>query len=243
MKTNVLNTLIVLFLIINPALSQKRVIKERPILEYKTVFESDPLLGDSTSFWKYNSKYKEWNRQKGSQYHPEDEGQNFTFLKSLLITQGNKNYYVIVFDNVRVHKLSLYGMYKLNSSSEFAETNTCHFVILTQDDVEKIRRQFELRNGHSLKVVSNLCGVTILKDSYRDIHTNFDYVLNKRGSKNSMGFWIKFESIDGQDIVRFRLPEDFIRSRGYFKKNYYEISIDEFSKLIPPHNKFLINDK
>lgn len=237
MRINILSTLISLYLITTPVFSQKRIIRESPLLEYKTVFESKPLIGDSILFWRYDSKYKEWNSQKGSQYNPEDDGQNFTFLKSLMVTQDDNKYYIIIFDNVKVHKLSLYGMYALNSNSEYAETNTCYFVTLTQKDIENIKDQFELKNGRALKIVTDLCGTTVFKDSYSDIHKNFNYLFSKRAYKKKMGFWIEFQNIEGKDIVRFRLPEDFTRGKGFFKKNYYEISIDEIYKLIPFYNK------
>lgn len=221
--------------------AQKRENKESDIPDYRTIFESQPLKGDSVSFWSYNNQLKKWGRRIATEYTPHDENQNFTSLKSLVVIGGNEKYYVIVYNNINVHHLSLSAMCTLGSTSQYLTTDSYYYIILGEKEINLINKNIETKIGSPLKITSKLSSQTVMQKSYWDISKQVKNLIHEKGYKSTKSFWIEFELIDNKGVVRFRLPENSSCGKNYFEKNYFEISLAEFLKLIPKDYNIPIN--
>lgn len=190
------------------------------------------LEGDD--FVKLCEKYKQITEAKSR------TKQNFSEIGVMKIKYDSINYIGICFKRIE-------GRYRYPAIHEDWYTETTHnIVVYTMDEIEKLK---SLDSIVTLKSFLNVQGynevygsVPSYKDCYKNLNFCFkeDYIGKKKDYEYTE-MKIKVTMSNNKKVVRFLLPqslkpEDNILAKYNktidFEKHYFEISIEEFNKLL-----------
>ena len=153
--------------------------------------------------------------------------QSFDWLQSAFIYYQGKKYYVVFFQ-------SQSGEFKYPETMQDWEMyNTLSFWILDEIQYASLKKAVESKSGGTMKI-SNGIVLTVNKGDYdKDIFLSQlgKCLRDKSRYRSGSCLFLNSQILKGQNIVRFRLPED-CAGLEYFGKRYFEVKSSEFKKLL-----------
>ncbi|WCC43983.1 hypothetical protein PJW08_09210 [Tenacibaculum finnmarkense] len=234
MKKTVLLAIILISGFIN-ANAQSRT--NEKILEFKT--KSTKL--SSAIGWKKNEKTGKWienknviDDQKVASYWISRISQNFKWLQFSTINQDGKDYYVFLYER-------LAGTYKYPSiRKNWEKEKRTYFFVITTEQYNEIKTKIDLKSGNNIKIISKMSGnisdrFKILGGEHLYNEDNLLAKITKAIKKPSYSencFILNSQTTDGNDIVRFRLPESCYSIEKYMKTEYFEVKTVEFQTIL-----------
>ena len=193
------------------------------MLEFKT--KSVKLT--SATGWEKNKTTGKWienknviDDKKSTSYQFSDQG--FKWLQFSTITKNGKDYYVFLWETIN------------------HQNKRTHFFVLTTEQYDEIKTQIDLKTGKNIIVKSEMTGN--ITDKYKS--RGGEHLYNEENLlariTNTMEeplysedcFMLNTQTIDGVDILRFRLPEDCYSSEEDIKTKYFEVKISEFKAIL-----------
>lgn len=176
-----------------------------------------------------------------SHYH-----QNFEWIQIVKIAKDNEKYYVIVYRQV-------YGYYKdegYSYVSGWTPSRQTRYAIQTTSDYQLLKEKINYKEGKDFSIKVAKDG-KLYKSLIESLNSSFS-IIRETGStvktiNISPSFLFNAQTLDDKDIVRFRLMYGYFgkhRKQGYddydtnedLDNSYFEVSRDEFSKLLIDQN-------
>lgn len=167
--------------------------------------------------------------------------QNFKWLQFATILIGGQKYYILLYEQ-------LGGEYKYpHIQEDWVEDLRTHYFILTPNEYENIKKQIDLKSGENIKITSKMSGYlsnrsNILGGEYsyneENLLAKINNAIEKQGYSKTC-FVLNAQVVDGQEVVRFRLPEEdlsldkdcsFVERN--FKTEYFEVNASDFKKIL-----------
>jgi len=190
--------------------------------------------------WEQNKETGKWIENKNviadrkcPSYWVSQASQSFSWMQFATITNGQTEYYVFLYER-------LGGEYKYPNIREDWETDLrTYFFILTPTEYENIKTQIDLKSGENIKVTSNKS--SHISDRYKSLgeehlYNNENLLAKITNTIEDTGisetsFILNSQVIDGQEVVRFRLPEIVFSSEDYIKTKYFEVKSTDFKTI------------
>lgn len=168
--------------------------------------------------------------------------QNFEWIQIAKIARDNEAYYVIIYR--KVHGYYEYEGYDYLSG--WTPTKITRFAIITSSDYKFIKSKIQYKEGIDYPIKAAI-DRRVFKSLTESINSSIS-TIEGIGSKitthiSSPSFLFNSQSIDDKDTVRFRLEYNYftkhkpqgiadIDTNENLNQSYFEVSMDEFSKLL-----------
>lgn len=197
-------------------------------------------LKDATG-WEQNKETGKWIENNNviddracPSYWVSHVAQNFKWIQFATISNNGQKYFVLLYEQIS-------GEYKYPNIEEDWEANirTC-YLIFTQTQYNELKNQINLKSSKNIKIVSKMSGY--LSDRYKILGGEYLYNEENLLAKitNSIEkprysetcFVFNSQILDGQEIVRFRLPESCDNAEDYIKTKYFEIKATNFKAIL-----------
>ena len=204
-------------------------------------FASESQKLTKATGWEQNEKTGKWVENKNviddrecPSYWVSHVSQNFKWIQFRTINQNDKKYYVFLYER-------LGGEYKYKSIQEDWEADKrTYFFILTTEEYENMKSKVALKSGENIKLTSKMNGH--ISDRYKILggeHLyNEENLLAKitktieKPSYSESCLVINSQTTDGNNVLRFRLPESCYFAEKYMKTAYFEVKIEEFRTIL-----------
>lgn len=191
--------------------------------------------------WKLNEKTGKWFENKNviddrvcPSYWISHVEQNLQWFQFRTISHNNKKYFVFLYE-----KLS--GKYKYESIQEDWEADKrTYFFILTSEEYKNLVDKIDLKSGENIKLASKING--FISDRFKILGGEHLYdeenLLAKitqsieKPSYSESCLILNSQTTDGNDILRFRLPESCLLAEKYMKTAYFEVKLEEFKTIL-----------
>lgn len=234
MKNVVLTVTLILSIVLNTN-AQSREDKET----VKFVSEFQKLT--KANGWCQNTKTGKWIENKNviddrecPPYWVSHIHQNFKWIQFRTIIQNDTEYYVFLYE-------SLGGEYKYPNIHEGWEADKrTYFFILSIEEYEHMKSKIDLRSGENILLKSKMTGY--ISDRYKILggeHLyNEENLLAKitriieKPNYSETCLIMNSQTIDGNDIIRFRLPESCFKQEKYMATAYFEIGLEEMKSIL-----------
>lgn len=208
----------------------------KPIPEFKYTAYSDTI--PSAPFWQYSSKDGVWNKGEGTLYHPYRENQNFTNLCIAKAIGSNEEVkYVFFYNLIDVGQVEyaseahLHRIMQTGTTSTYRSSNSRRYFTLSMD--EFVRLKTIIFENDSVSVPHKINSIQWAFYGASFPHDRYGSASNEAhgigGSESSM--WVWSTTNNDEKVVRFRLAQTDKCSKSKFKRNYFEVSYNEFLKL------------
>lgn len=211
--------------------------ENKPTLSF---LSESPKLTKATG-WQQNEETGKWVDNKNSiddkevkSYWVSHIPQNFTWINFRTLIKGDVKYYVFVFEK---HS----GSYKYPNIREGWEADKrTYFLAFQESDFNELKSQIESQNGENFIVKSKIFdyitnAYVILKGEHLYNEENLLAKISKTIDKPSYleyGLVVNSQVTDGENIVRFRLPESIATGEDRIKEAYFEVSLLEFKSIL-----------
>jgi len=191
--------------------------------------------------WEQNKETGKWIENKNviddrkcPSYWVSHVSQNFKWMQFATITNGGQKYYVFLYER-------LGGEYKYpNIREDWEADKRTYFFILTPTEYDNIKTQIDLKSGKNIKVTCKMSGH--LSDRYKILGGEHLYneenllakitnAIEKPGYSETC-FILNSQVVDGQEVVRFRLPESCYSAEDYMKTKYFEVKATVFKTIL-----------
>lgn len=191
--------------------------------------------------WEQNKETGKWidnknviDDRKCPSYWISHVSQNFKWIQFATISNGEQKYYLFLYER-------LGGEYKYpNIREDWEADKRAYFFILTQVEYESIKKQIDLKSGENIRVTSKMSGY--LSDRYKILGGEHLYneenllakitnAIQKPGYFETC-FVLNSQVVDGQEVVRFRLPESCSFEEDYMKTKYFEVKATDFKNIL-----------
>ncbi|PIB30217.1 hypothetical protein BFP78_14290 [Gaetbulibacter sp. 5U11] len=208
----------------------------------KTVeFSSESQKLTKATGWEQNEKTGKWVENKNviddrecPSYWVSHVSQNFKWIQFRAIKQKDEKYFVFLYE-------SLGGEYKYpNIREDWEADKRTYFFILTSEEYENIKSKIDLKSEENIKISSKMNGY--ISDRYKILggeHLyNEENLLAKitktieKPSYSESCLVINSQTTDGNDILRFRLPESCYIAEKNIKTAYFEVKLEEFKTIL-----------
>lgn len=191
--------------------------------------------------WEQNKTTGEWVSNKNvidykecKPYWASHVSQNFKWLQFSIVEREGNKYYIFLYE-----KLS--GKYKYPNIQQDWETETqTHFFVITESGFNQFKEKLKLNNGETIQLKSKMNG--FITDRYKILggeHLyNEENLLNKirntidKPNYSELCFTLNSQTIDGSNVIRFRLPESCYSSGENIKTKYFEVLNEDFQKIL-----------
>ena len=158
--------------------------------------------------------------------------QNFNWLQFSIVERNGNKYYVFLYE-----KLS--GGYKYPNIRQGWETEMqTHFFIIIESEFNKLKEK--LNNGETIHLKSKMNG--FITNKFKILggeHLyNEENLLNKirntidKPNYSELCFTLNSQTIDGSNVIRFRLPESCYSSGEDIKEKYFEVLNGDFQNIL-----------
>ena len=160
--------------------------------------------------------------------------QNFKWLQFAIINKDGTDYYAFLYER-------LGGEYKYPNIMEDWETDLrTHFLIMTSEQYFDLKKQIELKSGTNIKISSKIIGTMtdrfkILKGEHLYNEENLLAKITKAFESPSYGescLMFNSQTVDGVDVVRFRLLDSCYSADRNFSNEYFETTHSDFLKIL-----------
>ena len=191
--------------------------------------------------WAQNEKTGKWIENKNvisdrecPPYWVSHVSQNFIWMQFSTIQNGDQKYYVFLYE-------SLGGRYKYPNIQEDWEVDKyTFFFIMTPTEYENIKNQIDLKSGKDIKVTSKRSGY--ITDRYKilggenlyneeNLLARITKAIEKSGYLETC-LTVNSQVVDGQEVVRFRLPEICFFAEDNMKTEYFEVKTTAFKTIL-----------
>jgi hypothetical protein len=191
--------------------------------------------------WEQNKETGKWIENKNVIYNSKcpsywvsHVSQNFKWIQFATITNGGQKYYVFLYEQ-------LGGEYKYpNIQKDWEEDKRTCFFILTPTEYENLKKQIDLKTGENIKIKSKISGY--ISDRYKILGGEHLYneenllakitnAIEKPGFSETC-FVLNSQVVDGQEVVRFILPESCYFVEDYMKTKYFEVKATDFKTIL-----------
>lgn len=160
--------------------------------------------------------------------------QNFEWMQFATITNGGEKYYVFLYER-------LGGVYKYPNIYEGWEADKrTYFFILTPIEYENIKIQVDLKSGENVKITSKMSG--FISDRYKilggeHLYNEENLLARIANAIEKQGYYetclsLNSQLVDGQEVIRFRLPESCYSTEDHMKTKYFEVQANEFKTIL-----------
>jgi len=191
--------------------------------------------------WEHNKETGEWIKNKNvihdkkcKSYCRYEVSQNFKWIQFSTITTGGEKYYVLLYEK-------LASSYKYPNIREgWQSEKQTHFFILTTSEYENLNKQVNLKSGEDIKITSKMKGYItnrfkILGGEHLYNEENLIAKINntiKKGGYSEVCFMLNSQLADGEEVVRFRLPESCYYAGEDMKIKYFEVKATNFKTIL-----------
>ena len=160
--------------------------------------------------------------------------QNFKWMQFATISNGGQDYYAFLYER-------LGGEYKYpNIREDWEADKRTYFFILTRLEYEDLNEQIDLKSGKNIKVTSKMSGY--LSDRFKILGGEHLYneenllakitkAIENPGYSETC-FVLNSQVVDGQEVVRFRLPESCNFTEDFMKTKYFELRATDFEIIL-----------
>jgi hypothetical protein len=238
-KMKIKDLILATFFIAFATINSKAQIRENKVTAQ---FSSHSEKLTEATGWEQNNETGKWIENKNvidkrectSSYWISYVEQNFIWLQFNTITYNSQKYYVLLYEK-------LGGEYKYPSIQEDWEgDNRMCFFIISPTDYEIIKTQINLKLGKNIKVSSKMSG--FISDRYKILGGEYQYneenlmakitkAIEQQGYTETC-FILNSQVVNGEELVRFRLPENCFSSEENMKTKYFEVKTVDFKKII-----------
>lgn len=204
-------------------------------------FNSQSEQLKSATGWAQNKETGKWMQNKNviddkkcPSYWVSHISQNFKWIQFASIIKGGQKYYIFLYEN-------LAGEYKYPSIySGWEVDKRTHFFILTQQEYDSIKLQIRSKTAENIKISSKKSGYItnkfkILGGEHLYNEENLLAKINNTIDQPSYFetcFIFNLQLIDGQELVRFRLPGSCYNLEDEFKTQYFELMAVDFMSIL-----------
>ena len=235
-KQNLLSALVILLTFFSVAvIAQSRENRENAEFDEK----SEKLK--SATGWALNGETGKWVENANVIYDRKCEKYwkshttNFKWIQFATVKYNGKEYYVFLYEG-------LTGSYRYPNIKQDWETGKITgFSIFDSTDYTDLKEKIALKNGDNIILTSKIHGY--ITDRFKILGGEHSYneknLLAKittainEGTYYEESFILNSQNVDGQDVVRFRLPgQSGQYIEGAFKKAYFETPLEDFQKIL-----------
>jgi len=226
--------LIVVIISVHSSFSQKR--EDKKILS----FESRSKQLTNATGWVQNKLTGKWisnknviDDKKTNKISISHRPQNFTSIQFCKIIDDDKTHYILSY-------IKASGEYKYPSIYEDWESESRnYFFVVDSVQYSKIKSEVDLKSGKNIYIKSKIYGY--ITDRFKILGGEHAYteknllakitntLKNQRYTEDC--FVLNYQTIDGLDVVRFRLPEGCKYNKTKISTRYFEVNTKEFKKI------------
>ncbi len=160
--------------------------------------------------------------------------QNFKWIQFSTIKNNGVDFYVLLYERQG-------GEYKYPNISEgWQFKNQTHFLVLDSTEYKKLQVAVNSKEAKDVKISSKISGsmsdlYTILGGEYlyneENLLAKITIALAENGFSETC-FIINSQKVDGVDVIRFRLPESCYVAEKDMKEAYFEVKLEDFTKIL-----------
>lgn len=207
-------------------------------------FESKSEKLTKATGWKQNKKTGKWISNKNvisdrvcPDYWISHVNQNFIWMQFKTVTHQNSTYYIFLYEQNT-------GAYKYpNIKKDWQTYKATRFIILSQSKYNQIQEMLSGktsdttiaissdRNGFMVSKYASLGGENAYNE--KNLLAKITNTLDSKGTYDN-SLLLKTEKIDGESIIRFRLPYGYYNENDLFKvkEQYFEVKAEAFKKIL-----------
>jgi hypothetical protein len=160
--------------------------------------------------------------------------QNFKWIQFATILNSGQKYYVFLYER-------LGGEYKNPNMQENWEADKrTYFLIQTSTEYENLEQKIDLKSAENIKVTSKMSGYITDKNEIlggehvyneENLLAKITNTIEKPGYLATC-FILNSQVVDGQEIVRFRLPGSCYLAEDHMKTTYFEVKTTAFKTIL-----------
>jgi hypothetical protein len=191
--------------------------------------------------WKLNKETGKWIENKNviddrtcPAYWVSFISQNFKWMQFSTIKHKGVNLYVLLYEGQG-------GEYKYPNIKEKWEPNIqTHFLVIDSTEYNKLQNAINNKEAKDIKISSKIYGSMSNKyiilggeHSYNEenLLAKITLALDKPEYTETC-FIVNSQKVEGDDVIRFRLPESCYTTEKEMKDAYFEVKREEFTKIL-----------
>ncbi|GFD78703.1 hypothetical protein ACXIHB_10295 [Tenacibaculum sp. IMCC1] len=233
MRINLCITVVFLLTITSNAQSRKNQERLTFVKNSEKIVEAKGwCLSYKTNQWVENRNAIDY--QKVESFWVSHLSQNFKWIQFSKLNYNQKEYYVFIYE-----KLS--GEYKYPYiKKDWIKENQTHVFILGKNQYLNLKNRISKQDGVTYEIRTKLKG--FITDKYNSLGGNYSYntenilfkIQNLLQNTTYKDYCLSYNSqvIDGKPVVRFKLPTECGYSKEKLDKEYFEISLELFDKIL-----------
>ncbi|NDV77615.1 hypothetical protein [Dysgonomonas sp. 511] len=149
--------------------------------------------------------------------------QNFNWLQFVSLKHNNRIIYAVLYENAM-------------NVSETKNERRVHFFFITEKDYAGLVASVKKKNAETKAISSTYYGYISDNDGDFTPQKLFKQMVQILSASNQQqySFAVNAQHVDNEDVVRFRLPEQFSETKGNLLDNYFEVKYIDFDKILLP---------